>query len=918
MGKEHVYLYPRDADVLPGYRLGAGIGAGGFGEVYEVRNGAGRRFAAKVVTEPEMELRAIDTLIGLQSPYIVHILDVLTTRDGRTALLMEHVDGGTLAEHIQWMEGRDLAARLPEAIRCLLGVLKGVGFLHANGIVHRDIKSANIMIAQDVFKVGDYTLAKPQTDSTKGHITGGKALGTWPYMAPEVVREARCDERSDLWSVGIMFYEVLYGRTPFEGGAPAQVITKIQENLPDLTGLPKDMQRVLRRALNKDPDGRYQTAEKMADDIRDLVSGPPHAGPEADLVALVRHFYEQDKANTATDIAEYGIGKLGPDAPELMALQAQQYVNGEHRGSAEDLAARLAKEYPSAPARRRTDGLIFEAYVERIAHRPRGLDDIEWARTRRREMEAFCRKNPRSDRLEEAEQHLAEATQDLFDAYRKKFEEVFVWISGHLDKNRFDEARDTLDGADALLEKAHRTDGLRPVADGKDRVASLAARIDDAERKHRDDEARRRTREQFEHCTAQVAQRPDGEDEIAWERNRIAVMEDFCKRNPQSPFVTQAQSIMAEARSALMELYRRRYDLLVSALEDLARRHSYKEARAELSAAKSLLQQAKHKDGIEPVDAADQRLARLRKDLKEKEWRQVTSARLIKRVAAGVAAGVAAVVLLAVLVIVAVSKAREAETARQAAEQRREEELARQALKQKLAQRLRTFRNTIGMDFLLIPAGQFTMGSDDGSDNERSPHAVTIATPFYMGKHEVTQGDYEAILGENPSHFKGPDNPVENVSGHDAVEFCRKLSQKEGLDYRLPTEAEWEYACRAGSTGKWCFGDGEGQLADYAWYGEDWRKGSTHPVGLKKSNTWGLCDMHGNVWEWCADWYDQDHHNSSLSQDAGKPQQAEGDVLRGGSWSNIAGQARCARREKGVRGLRNRVYGFRVVLTCAR
>ena len=124
---------------------------------------------------------------------------------------------------------------------------------------------------------------------------------------------------------------------------------------------------------------------------------------------------------------------------------------------------------------------------------------------------------------------------------------------------------------------------------------------------------------------------------------------------------------------------------------------------------------------------------------------------------------------------------------------------------------------------------------------------------FKIGKYPITQEQYEAVMGINPSHFQGnPQNPVESVSYDDAVAFCQKLSQLTGRNYRLPTESEWEYACRAWTTTRYYFGDDENQLGDYAWY-EDNSGLTTHPVGQKLPNTWGLYDMHGNVWEWCQD-----------------------------------------------------------------
>jgi formylglycine-generating enzyme required for sulfatase activity len=139
---------------------------------------------------------------------------------------------------------------------------------------------------------------------------------------------------------------------------------------------------------------------------------------------------------------------------------------------------------------------------------------------------------------------------------------------------------------------------------------------------------------------------------------------------------------------------------------------------------------------------------------------------------------------------------------------------------------------------------------EDASDDETPQHRVSISKPFYLGKYEVTQAQWEAAMGSNPSEFKGRDNPVELVSWEDAQEFISRLNRKEGhSSYRLPTEAEWEYAARAGSISAYNFGDDSGQLQSYAWYGEEHNAGSTHPVGQKQPNALGLYDMHGNVGE---------------------------------------------------------------------
>jgi formylglycine-generating enzyme required for sulfatase activity len=224
-----------------------------------------------------------------------------------------------------------------------------------------------------------------------------------------------------------------------------------------------------------------------------------------------------------------------------------------------------------------------------------------------------------------------------------------------------------------------------------------------------------------------------------------------------------------------------------------------------------------------------------------------------------------------------------------------------------------TFRNSIGMEFILIPAGEFRMGADDkeGFEDERPVHRVRITRPFYLGKYPVTQGQWEAVMKTNPSEFTGnPNRPVENVSWHDAQEFLQKLNEKEGKQYRLPTEAEWEYAARAGTTTAYCFGDEVKRLREYAWYGENSGQ-KTHPVGQLEANAWGLHDMHGNVWEWVQDWYNANYYQQSALIDPQGPEEGGSKVLRGGSWSHRAGGVRVALRSGYEPGFRYDYLGFR-------
>ncbi len=206
----------------------------------------------------------------------------------------------------------------------------------------------------------------------------------------------------------------------------------------------------------------------------------------------------------------------------------------------------------------------------------------------------------------------------------------------------------------------------------------------------------------------------------------------------------------------------------------------------------------------------------------------------------------------------------------------------------------------VKLEMVLIPAGQFMMGSPDldkdAPADEKPQHRVRITKPFYLGKYLVTQEQWQAVMGNPRGSIKGPKNPVESVSWDECQEFLQQLDkQPGGGKFHLPTEAQWEYACRAGSSAKYFFGNKESELDDYAWY----RKNShitSHPVGEKKPNAWGLYDMYGNVWEWCADRYSDEYYARSPADDPTGPAKGTGRVVRGGSWDAPALRCRSARR----------------------
>jgi len=239
-------------------------------------------------------------------------------------------------------------------------------------------------------------------------------------------------------------------------------------------------------------------------------------------------------------------------------------------------------------------------------------------------------------------------------------------------------------------------------------------------------------------------------------------------------------------------------------------------------------------------------------------------------------------------------------------------------------QPVKSITNTIGMKLNKIPAGTFTMGSPESEadrEDDETQHKVRISKAFYMQTTEVTQGQWKEVMGTAPwkgkSYVKeGPNYAASYVSWDDAIAYCKKLSEKEGKTYRLPTEAEWEYACRAATETRWSFGNDEKELGDYAWYEEnalDIDEKYAHQVGLKKPNAFGLYDMHGNVYEWCHDYFEEDYYKQSPEKDPTGPTSGSFRVFRGGSWNDITRFSRSANRYGGDADNRNNVVGFRLV-----
>jgi len=284
------------------------------------------------------------------------------------------------------------------------------------------------------------------------------------------------------------------------------------------------------------------------------------------------------------------------------------------------------------------------------------------------------------------------------------------------------------------------------------------------------------------------------------------------------------------------------------------------------------------------------------------------------------------------------------------AEAKRRQEAAAKALGVKIEQEIDL--GGVKLTLVLIPAGEFLMGSGERPEDiarryrrfqaqasakwferEQPQHRVRITQPFWMGKHEVTQEQWEAVMGNNPSYFKGAKNPVEGVSWNAVQEFLQKLNVRGGAArFAMPTEAQWEYACRAGTATDFCFGNDFAALQRYGNYADknldvvkrkvpwvvaeaDDGFGETAPVGKFLPNAWGLHDMHGNVGEWCADWFGEKYYEGSPPTDPTGPTEGQDRVARGGSWLEDPMRCRSAQRDGPFPGFRSgHLVGFRVVV----
>ena len=804
----------------------------------------------------------------LTHPGIVNVFG--NQRDGELHFItMELLEGMTLRQRMDALSASGQPFSVHEVLHVGVALSDALGYAHQQ-TVHCRVKPENVFLCiEGTLKLTDFGIGGLL--QTARSMSVGVSMRAASYLAPEQLKGSKdIDHRVDQYATAAVVYEMLTGEVPAGRVKPAM------DKRPDT---PRALSKALDRALESDPADRFPNMEAFGAALTGRSSSRPGGKRAWVVVAVILLLVVAGTTFTRWR------------AP-VSSMIRSTFRDPEAQAEAETARAQALT---SAAAWRNVAGL---------------LPDDQTPEEITRADEALAAGNEHFEAMAYGE---AEAS---FRQAHELYESQVVAVTQLV---RDEPSR----AAQAARDLVERLDTLERELYG--RVAESVARLDGCRR------SLRRARTDEERQTTEARCRA-AEVELEL-MNRVKSLAQVHVFDP---------SLRAQIRSSLIQADR----------ELDAGRHrdalsSYAETKAHLEvllawpeqAESALRKQSVLTDDTERLRSAlgpaVQALAEVQNALDDAAEQinrgdeELTGGRLPEAMALFASAGqhLSEVKVQATAGLFARAQSYDSEGKPAAAALALDELLAldpEHAAGQELRRKILSYRvtNSIGMELVFIPPGEFVMGSplnELGRDEDERQRTVRLTEGFYMGTTEVTQSQWSAVMGANPSKWKGDDLPVEQISWEGALEFCRRLSAKEEREYRLPTEAEWEYACRAGTTAPFSFG--ETISTDQANYDGEYEYGSgtkgvfrnqTVPVAGFPPNAWGLYDMHGNVWEWCPDGY-EDYPPSPVTRSTQEPQ-IEGRVLRGGSWRSRPRYCRCANRVRDLEGSQLSNIGFRVVL----
>lgn len=794
------------------------IGAGGMADVYLAKDTVLKRNVAMKILPPEFSRdpervlrfeKEVRNLAALSHPNIVTVYDV-GCDDGYHYYTMELLSGGDLKQRIQQgltpVESLDIFKQIADALR----------FAHSKGLIHRDIKPKNILFDDEQRPLlTDLGIAKAIGSNT--HMTKtGMIIGTPHYMSPEQARGKTVDHRSDLYSLGVVFYEMLTGSVPYEAEDTFAIgYMHINDPTPMLPSSFSEYQPFIDRLMAKHVENRFVDAGELLSCIVKVQYGEQLPRPDFTVssVALERNYPEsysltdsETKILRPPKIPNWFLGSVigllivliitGLYIIFLLLSPVPGDHTAEKRGQSESSASSLAG----------SDAQSSKSTADQ------------------KEPSSSLKDNP------------PEAS-----------------LSAGQPADSFSQEHEDLSRADFYRQKEIQ------------RLLALAET----------------------NFKAQRLTSPKGGS--AYDRYKeVLALDD---KNEQ-------------ARQGMVLIVNRYIELADNALD----REKFDQAADYLASASTVIPED------EAIAAAHKRLAAAREDIQQRYKILAQKNEAAKR------ADFDAKMTMGNEALADHDKKTALLAYQEALTLYPDDESAQAGLEK--ARSLKdvpkhgdTLTNLQKMTFVYIGSGKFHMGSsesDSDRDSDELLHKVTLIKGYWLQTTEVTQGQWKMVMGENPSRFSdcGDNCPVENVSWQDTHSFIAKLNSSDSkLTYRLPTEAEWEYAARAGSESKFCFGNSAKTLSNYGWYDSN-ADNKTHPVAGKKANAWGLYDMHGNVWEWCQDWYG-DYPTGAIVNPTG-PLTGRNRVFRGGSWFSGYKMCRSAVRQALSQENRNFYLGLRL------